>query len=174
MGVFSFIRGLFRSGRMIEKPTVFEPQPIQRPLVYGTHGRLDIRNLFISVPLYDAKTGAEKQQVVDDPNSAVFFKLGVQSVIADHASQANFQNLNLAKPGMTARIYDREKETVYRFKESQVGHIRISPLGNRLFDKNWQQVATQNEGGLCIYTCIGKSADDVMDVRLTYWQPVEA
>lgn len=172
MGIINFIHNFFRGGH-IDRPAVYEPQPVQRPLVYGTHGRLDIRNLFISVPLYDAATGADKQRMVDNPNSAVFFKLGVQNVIADHADQANFSNLNMAKPGMTARIYDREKETVYRFVKSQVGHIRISQLGNRLFDQNWQQVSTQNEGGLCIYTCIGKSADDVMDVRLTYWQPVE-
>lgn len=173
MGILNFIGGLFRRGSTVEPPAIYQPQPVQRPLVYGTHGRLEIRSLFITVPLYDAGTGAEKQKVVDDPNSAVFFHLGMQDVIADHACQANFQNLNMAKPGMTAVIDQKETKTTYRMVQTQVGHIRMTPLGNRLYDQNWNAVGLQNEGGLCIYTCMGQSADDVMDVRLTYWQPVE-
>ena len=103
MGILNFIGGLFRRWRTVEPPAVYQPQPVQRPLVYGTHGRLEIRSLFITVPLYDAGTGAEKQKVVDDPNSAVFFHLGLQDVIADHACQANFQNLNMAATGCTTR-----------------------------------------------------------------------
>lgn len=169
MGILNLIRGLFNQGRTITEQRVYQPAP--KVKVYGSHGRLEIPNLFISVPLYDALDAADRQRVVDNPDSAVHFRLGVQDVIADHTGQANFQNLNLAKPGMTATIDRKTSKTVYRMVQSQVGHIRISPLGNRLFDQDWVQVSTQNAGGLCIYTCMGKSAEDVMDVRLTYWQP---
>ena len=171
MGILNLIRGLFDQGRTITEQRVYQPAP--KVKVYGSHGRLEIPGLFISVPLYDALDAADRQRVVDNPDSAVHFRLGVQDVIADHAGQANFQNLNLARSGMVATIDEREKKTSYQFTQSQVGHIRISALGNRLFDQNWQQVAAQNAGGLCIYTCMGKSADDVMDVRLTYWQPMD-
>ena len=155
-----------------EAQTEYIPTPTPVQKTYGTHGRLEIPYLHISVPLYDAFGGTEKQRVVDEPNSAAYFHLGVQDVIADHASQANFQNLNMARCGMVAIVDECGKETVYQLVQSQIGHIRISPLGNRLFDQNWRQVAEQNAGGLCIYTCMKQSANDVMDVRLTYWQPI--
>lgn len=172
MGILNAFRKLLRSSGKVERAAVYQPQPDPRPLVYGSHGRLEIPSLYISVPLYNAMNGAERQRVVDSQNSAAYFDFGSQGVIADHASQANFQNLNMARAGMIATIDERYRQTSYQLVQSQVGHIRISPLGNRLFDQNWNQVAGQNEGGLCIYTCIGKSAEDVMDVRLTYWQPV--
>ena len=175
MGVFMKLgkiiaQYLARSNPVIK--TGYDPMPAPVQKVYGTHGRLEIPYLHISVPLYDASTGADKQRVVDDADSAVYFRLGVQDVIADHASQANFQNLNMARIGMVAIIDERDRQTSYRLVQTQVGHIRISPLGNSLFDQNWQRVSTQNAGGLCIYTCRGKSAENVMDVCLTYWQPL--
>jgi len=172
MGILNLIASIFRGGSSIERPAVYEPIAKPKPMVYGSHGRLEIPNLYISVPLYNALNAADRQRVVDEPSSAVFFRLGVQDVIADHACQANFQNLNMAKPGMIATIDEKERQTSYRMVQSQVGHIRIAALGNKLYDQNWTPVAMQNDGGLCIYTCMGKSADDVMDVRLTYWQPV--
>ena len=142
------------------------------PKVYGTHGRLEIPDLLIGVPLYDAK-GSESQAVVDKVNSAVYMHWPKQDAIADHASQANFSNLNMAKVDRTVAIIDYgNREEKYHCVNSQVGHIRISPSGNRIFDENWNMAYFQNDGGLCIYTCMKKSADDVMDVRLTYWQPI--
>ena len=60
----------------------------------------------------------------------------------------------------------------YRCVKSQIGHLRISNTGNRLFDENWVPAYDQNPNGLTMYTCMNKSAADVMDVRLTYWQPI--
>ena len=174
MGILSFVSNLFKRGSNIDIPEVYRPERPQKSKVYGSHGRLEIQNLFISVPLYNALDARDMQRVVDDQHSAVFFHFGVQDAIADHSCQENFNNLNLARPGMIAVIDEKDKQTSYKMIKSQIGHIRITPLGNRLFDQDWQQVATQNAGGLCIYTCIGKSSDDVMDVRLTYWQPVES
>lgn len=170
--ILNFINGIFQNSRRIEKPETATVDTQPKPLVYGSHGRLEIPRLLISVPLYDAN-GANKQRVVDDTDSAVYFRFGYQDAIADHSNQANFQNLNLAKPGMLAVIDQGETKTSYKLVQSQIGHIRISPLSNQLYDQDWNPVALQNAGGLCIYTCIRKSADDVMDVRLTYWQPVE-
>lgn len=146
---------------------------VVKPKVYGTHGRLEIPELFISVPLYDATGGADRQRVVDDPDSAVFMHWQKQDAIADHASQGGFSNLNMAKVKRTIATIDQQThKQSYVCVNSQIGHIMISAIGNRIYDENWEPAYTQNNGGLCIYTCIRKSANDVMDVRLTYWQPI--
>ena len=48
----------------------FKPAP--QPKIYGTHGRVEIPSLSISLPLYEASTDAQK--IVDDKNSAAFIK----------------------------------------------------------------------------------------------------
>lgn len=173
MGLLSRIigyLGLQQKAEPVERKVLI-PQPAVK--VYGTHGRLEIPSLFISVPLYDSK-GADNQRVVDNPNSAAYMHWQKQDAIADHASQASFSNLNMVKPGKTVATIDlRTRQEKYLCVNSQVGHIRISPNGNRIFDANWNSANFQNEGGLCIYTCMGKSAEDVMDIRLTYWRPIQ-
>lgn len=140
--------------------------------VYGTHGRLEIQELNISVPLYDAR-GLASQRVVDNRNSAAFMRWQKQIAIADHCDQANFSNLNKVRAGSTTAVIDlRNTQERFICVSSQVGHIRLAESGNRIFDRNWNPANTQNEGGLCIYTCIEKSAPDVMDVRLTFWRPI--
>jgi len=157
-------------GQVIQSHTDVKVPSI--PKKYGTHGRLEIQELSISVPVYDHH-GGDKQQIVDDENSAVFMDWGTQQCIADHNHQNNFSNLNRVRVGKTIAILDLQtKKNVYRCSMSQVGHIRLSDSGNRLFDSNWEPVYPQNAGGLCIYTCIKRVSPDTIDVRLTYWRPV--
>lgn len=173
MGILNRIIGVLGLQRRVE-PAVKRAAP-QQPVVkvYGTHGRLEIPSLFISVPLYDSR-GADNQRVVDNPNSAAYMHWQKQDAIADHASQASFSNLNMVKPGKTVATIDlRNRQEKYLCVNSQIGHIRLSPNGNRIFDANWNSANFQNEGGLCIYTCIQRSSEDVMDVRLTYWQQIQ-
>lgn len=151
-------------------PVVLQIRPKIRK--YGTHGRIEIPELGISVPLYDSVNG-NSQELCDNADSAVCMKWSSQIAIADHCNQGNFSNLNKARVGRTiATIDQQDKKEHYRCVRSQIGHIRISESGNRIFDSNWAPAYKQNAGGLCIYTCIEKSAPDVMDVRLTYWQPL--
>ena len=132
--------------------------------------RLEIKELGIDVPVIRA-SGKNTQEIIDRPNAAVYMHWYTQDAIADHASQSNFKNLNNANAGKTmAVLYDDAKPRKLICTKSQIGHIRISPKGNRIFDQNWESLYHKNKGGICIYTCIAKSAKDVMDVRVTYWQ----
>lgn len=143
--------------------------------VYGSQGRLEIDELDIGVPLYDTANG-DAQALIDNEESAAYLRWYGQVAIADHANQANFSNLSWAVPGKTVAVIDRkaaqDRFVCYR---TQIGHIRIGARGsNQVFDEDWKPVHGQNNNGLTIYTCIGKPAKDVMDVRLTYWRREEA
>ena len=145
--------------------------PVNRKKTYGDAGLLEIPSLRISVPLYYPGVRSA-QEITDDKNSAACFPWGGQTVIADHSHQGNFSMLNLAKAGQTVATVDSENgRQAYLCSRSQVGHLKTTEYGNELYDEEWAKVAGQNPGGLCIYTCIAKSARDVMDVRLTFWTP---
>lgn len=143
-----------------------------KPELFGSKGLLEIQDLGIKVPLYDTSVGPA-QTIVDAENSAVYLRWGNgQIAIADHANQQNFSNLEKAIPGRTIahiRTYDSDKEFICY--QVQVGHIKTSASGNSIFDADGNPVFWQNPGGITIYTCIRRSASDVMDIRLTYWHP---
>ena len=131
---------------------------------------LKIPTLAIKVPVYDRVSGSG-QDIIDRTDSAVRFKQGPLTIICDHCDQANFTRLNAAVPEHTRAFiingfFKRER---YICTGSEIGHIIISEAGNRLYDSQWRHVY-QTHKGLCIYTCMRKSADDVMDVRLTFWE----
>lgn len=158
--------------------TIKETKAAQTPAVpkvkiYGSKGRLEIPALNISVPLYDTSIDSA-QKLVDNQNSAAYLRWPAQNAIADHASQANFSNLSNVVVGTTTMsIETPNNATKYRCVKSQVGHIKTANGSNTIFDENWESPYVQNAGGICIYTCLGRSAPDVMDIRLTYWQPVD-
>lgn len=144
-------------------------RPLRR---YGNAGRVEIPELNIGVALYDTRTGAA-QQIVDNPESAVFLHWEEQKAIADHNNQSNFANLNRVRPYGTAMYLIsvngmREK---YICVSSQIGHIKINEHGaNTIYDSKWESPRHKNRGGVCVYTCIQRSAPDIMDIRLTYWR----
>lgn len=165
MFILDFIKAVFRKPK---DPNTFQ----ERSLVYGNAGRLEIKDLNISVPVYDTKIGSA-QSVIDANDSAVYLNWGNQFAIADHANQGNFSNLNHVVVGKTEAILDR-RVAKERFVcvGSQIGHIKTENGVNTIFDSKWQFAYIQNPGGLTIYTCIERSSENVMDVRLTYWQPL--
>lgn len=146
---------------------------VEKLKVYGSSGRLEIPELDISVPLYDTSVGSA-QRIVDNLDSAVYLRWGNgQIAIADHSNQANFSNLEHAKAGESKAFIDSGTSRVqYVCYRSQVGHIKTDVGGNSIFDEAWNPVFWQNAGGLTIYTCIHRSAPNIMDIRLTYWKPV--
>lgn len=141
--------------------------------VYGTYGRLEIPDLNISIPLNGIELGPA-QKVIDLEDSAIYLKWPNQVVIADHCHQANFSNLNKAIPGHTKAYIatDPENKKWLVCCKTQVGHIKIGEKSNALFDHDWIPVYQNNSSGFTMYTCIQKSAPDVMDVRLTYWMEI--
>ena len=130
--------------------------------------RLIIPTLSINVPVFFGKDGASRQEIIDKENSAVYFTWGPLTVIADHSSQANFHNLNKAKPGETIAYLCGDRVKKYICDRSEVGHI-VSDGGNRLYDSRWMPVHENVKHGVCMYTCIERSAKNIMDVRLTHW-----
>ncbi len=140
---------------------------------YGTHGRLIIPDLNISVPLNGIELGSA-QHVIDLEDSAVYLKWPNQIVIADHCTQANFSNLKKAVPGRTkALIVTPDSKEEFACCRKQIGHIRIGQSSNALYDRDWIPVYKTNSGRLTMYTCISRSAPDVVDVWLTYWRPTQ-
>ena len=146
---------------------------IENHLKYGNVGRLEIADLDIRVPVNNTRIGSA-QAVIDARDSAVYLNWGNQKAIADHACQANFSNLNQAVVGKTKAVLDRgTSKEQFLCVDSQIGHIKTESGVNTLYDSKWRFAHLQNPGGLAIYTCIQRSAPDIMDVRLTYWQPIE-
>ena len=139
---------------------------------YGTHGRLEIPDLAISVPLNGIECGPA-QKVIDLEDSAIYLNWPNQTVIADHCHQGNFSNLNQAIPGQTkAFILEPDSKKSFVCYQTQIGHIKIGEKSNILFDHDWIPVYKSNVGGLTMYTCIEKSSANVMDVRVTYWKEI--
>jgi len=129
----------------------------------GTHGRIEIPSLRIGVPLYNSNGNAQK--IVDNKKSAVFLEWEDQIAIADHSGQDGFERLANAIPYQTLAYIDYKGKEYYLCTKKQVGHI----VNDRIYDSKWEHAKS---GGLVIYTCIGKSAEDVMDAWLTYWKRI--
>lgn len=137
--------------------------------------RLFIPSLFIFVKLTPVASSNLAQEAVDKYNSAAIWNWNNLTLIADHNNQANFKNINKAIPGKT-KLYLLDKvNRKFICDKTEVGHIsnlRVDNTGGKLCDANWNSIFRQNLDGLMIYTCIRKSAIDVMDVRLTHWKEV--
>lgn len=149
---------------------LFKKNPPKIPnKIFGTHGRIEIPDLEIEIPLYNSECG-NSQSVVDNLDSAVFISYGKYGIIADHVDQG-LKNLINAKPGIT-KVYIRHEngsQESYICECSQVGHIKKSESGNRLFNWLWERAPETNKNSLTIYTCFGVADGDDQRVTLTYW-----
>lgn len=137
--------------------------------------KLFIPSLFIFVKLTPVPSSNLAQSVVDKWNSAAIWKWNNLTLIADHSTQANFENLRKAVPGKTKLYILDKKNRKFVCDKTEVGHIvGFCPdgTGGVLRDEKGRSVFYSNLDGLMIYTCIRKSAIDVMDVRLTHWKEV--
>lgn len=106
------------------------------------------------------------QDIIDRPDRAVLWKWRDLVVVADHVDQG-FRSINRVVVGKTRAFLGNR---LYICDVSEIGHIRISQAGNRLYRANWEPVADAWKDGLCIYTCSEMTAPDVRDVRLTHWR----
>jgi hypothetical protein len=85
------------------------------------------------------------------------------TLIMDHSGQDGFERLSKAVPYKTIAYLNKD---AYICINKQVGHIYLGPP-NRLVDENWQSIKYDS---LILYTCLQKSAENIMDVQLTYWK----
>ena len=140
---------------------------LQRLTHKKTYGTLSIPLVSIFVPLFEGK---DLQKIVDERMSAVIFDYGKTKVIADHCHQNNFSNLNAVEINALAIIYHDGKTKLYRCFGTEVGHLLLGN-GTKLRDADWNYIHNRN-ADLCIYTCIKKSSETIMDIRLTFWKEV--
>ena len=144
--------------------------PTPKSKTYGTHGRIEIPSLFISLPLYD--THGNAQEIVDMKKAAAYIQWVKQAAIVDHSGQDGFERIAKAIPGQTLAYIEYKDGKIkerYICTKKQVGHIKTINGKNKIFDSNGK---TPVSGGIVMYTCIGRSAPDVMDVWLTYWKKI--
>ena len=145
-------------------------KPKPKAKIYGTHGRIEIPSLYVSLPLYD--THGNAQEVVDMKNAAAFIQWVKQAAIVDHSGQDGFERIAKAIPGSTLAYIEYNDGKVkerYVCTKKQIGHIRTENGKNKIYDADWK---TPVSNGLVMYTCIKKSAANVMDVWLTYWKKI--
>ena len=132
---------------------------------YGDHGRIEIPDLKISLPLYNGKNNP--QEVVDRKNAAAFLEWPDQNVIVDHTGQDGFERLASTVPLQTIAYIDfGTKKEKYICTKKQIGHLLLGDK-NKIRDANY---VFPKSPGLIIYTCKGLSQPNVMDIWLTYWK----
>ena len=148
---------------------LFKKIPQTPKKTYGTHGRIEIPDLNIGIPLYLTED-KNAQKIVDDQDSAACICFGEQNIIVDHVSQG-LSNLINVKPGVTKAYiqYEDGSHESYICECSQLGHIKKSSSGNQLFDWTWKHALGKNKNCLTIYTCLGRADGDDQLVTLTYW-----
>ena len=149
---------------------------------YGTDGRLDIPDLDIHVPLNHPADGQTRQDVVDDPSSALIMDLGTQTVIVDHVTSGRMRYLCESKLGMVALIV-QEDGSYREFTCMQVASGYLARRSQNEFRDAFlydgSRVRDLNAGGLCIMTCRMDQDPDELEkygadclVTFTFWQPV--
>ena len=114
-----------------------------------------------------AEQGADRQAIVDSPHSC-FFRWNDLTVVVDHAYQG-FDRLNKVKVNKTTAFFGNSR---YLCDSSEIGYIRLSPNGNRLYNAKNEPVHEAMKTGLCIYTCYGKRTGEIQPVRLTHWRKI--
>ena len=129
---------------------------------------LIIPSLFIFVSLYEGNG----QDIVDASNSAAIWGYKDLTLIADHNNQSNFANLNKVKPNKTKLYVLGQNRKHYICDRSEVGYIVTENGHNRLYNAAYKPVYQTEQSGLVVYTCIVRSAPNVMDIRLTHWREV--
>ena len=130
--------------------------------------RLLIPSLLIYVPVFERQKGTNGQEIVDAQNSAAMWKWNQLTVIADHAGQG-FDRLNKVKVGRTTAFFGNSR---FLCDSSEIGYIRLSPNGNRLYNAKNEPVHETMKTGMCIYTCHGQRTGEIQPVRLTHWRKI--
>lgn len=134
--------------------------------ILGTAGRLYIPSVNVSVGLYhaDITTGGNAQKIVDDKDSAAYFQITNQNVIADHNHQGFHKIINTSI-GDKAYIKKANGEVaVYKM----VNKLEGQNHGFDLTDLNGNSVLN-GSGYLITYTCY-KTNVYVDHVMIVMWE----
>lgn len=114
-----------------------------------------------------ADEGPDRQAIVDSERSC-FFRWNDLTVVVDHAYQG-FDRLNKVKVNKTTAFFGNSR---FLCDSSEIGYIRLSPNGNRLYNEKNEPVHEAMKTGLCIYTCHGQRTGEIQPVRLTHWRKI--
>ena len=132
----------------------------------GTLGRLFLPSVDFSVAVYSTSLsdGDHAQKIVDDRDSAAYFQIRNQSVIADHNHQGFHRIIDIVV-GEKAYIKNSDGQIqVYKMTNKLEG----MNLGYDLTDLNEKSVL-DGESDLILYTCYKISEYD-NHVMITFWE----
>lgn len=143
----------------------------------GVENRVEIPGLGIEVGLQRKEAGISAQEIVDADDTAVLLSWPGQNAIVDHNTQA-FRNLIAATPGKTvAYVTENGEMKAYVCVAVHIGKILDDggdPPSRIIVDSTGQDVRFANQGGLCLYSCLGKTENGTTAITLTYWQPANS
>lgn len=118
----------------------------------GTHGRLYFSSLY-SVALYRPNSNKDPQSIVDNKDSAAYFKYGKVMIIADHASQG-FEIIKKQNVGDFVYIKKESADNNYILEKYIVREKTIGiNTGTNLVTNDNRNVATDINYSLVLYTC---------------------
>lgn len=132
----------------------------------GTGGRIFLPSTGFSVAIYstDLTDGNNAQRIVDRPDSAAYFQIHNQPIIADHNHQGFFRIIDI-KVGEKAYIKNSDGQIqVYRM----INKFEGINLEYDLTDLNEKSVL-DGSGDLILYTCY-KAYEYANHVMITIWE----
>ena len=119
-------------------------------IVYGTFGRIYISNYSAALYDYNVNTKADSslQTIVDNKDSAAYYKNHGKLVIADHNSQGFKVLVNLSEGTIASIKFENGKTIKYKLinksEGKNEGYDLVDSEGNSFFDKDYD---------LIMYTC---------------------
>ena len=125
----------------------------------GAVGRWVISSQNINVACYESM----EQSVCDAKDSACYFKLGSQMVIADHWNQG-FDGIKKCQPGTTAYMETENGRQNYVCTKIFKGHNT-----GGLTDEEYNPIDDWNPGGITCYTCNG----NWRNIVIVFFQPCD-
>ena len=114
--------------------------------------------------------GAGAQQIVDNEESAAYFKYDNYHVYADH-DNTGFSILSTIEVGDEAWLYERsEDEDPADILLEKYKCVRVCPGYNygHIFDENMTDISDLNDGTILMYTCSGQYT-----IYMTFWEVAE-
>lgn len=157
----------FYNTTVVQAPTIDILETIKQnkePL--GTAGRLFLSSADFSVAIYstDLADGNNAQIIVDRPDSAAYFQIHNQPIIADHNHQGFYRIIDI-KVGEKAYIKNSDGQIqVY----TMINKFEGMNLEYDLTDLNEKSVL-DGRGDLILYTCY-KSYEYANHVMITIWK----
>lgn len=118
----------------------------------GTYGRIYFSSLY-SVALYRPTTSEQAQKMVDDKDSAAYYRYGKIMIIADHAHQG-FTIIKSQKAGDYVYIKSLNEKNEYQISKYIIREVTTGKnTGVALTTDDGRDIGTDVNNDLALYTC---------------------